>query len=131
MFQFVKIWLMSGMFSLFSSGNSYTDIENLRLWFSQGNAQSIGHHMHSSVQLVTPQSEGYYSKAQATMILDKFFKAHPPRTCTVQSQGSSENGAHYCLMNLETAAGNYRVNLFLKKGSGMLLLQEMKIEKVD
>jgi hypothetical protein len=127
MFQLVKLWLFSGIYSIFGLAPGHSDIETLRSYLAQGNAAAISDLMHSSVQLSTPQGEGFYSKGQATMILDKFFRSHPPRQCLIVNQGSSENGAHYSIMRLETGNGNYRVSVFLKKGNTGLLIQEMKI----
>jgi hypothetical protein len=128
MFQFLNSLLFTGMLSLQSLGTPQGDIDNLRQWFAQGDAASIGNQMHSSIQLLTPQGDGYYSKAQATMILSRFFQSHPPKSCTINSQGSSDNGAYYAILKLETANGGFRVSLFMKKGATGLEIQELKIE---
>jgi hypothetical protein len=128
MFQFLNSFIWTGIITLNSLGTPQGDIDNLRQWFAQGDATAIGNQMHSSIQLLTPQSDGYYSKAQATMIISRFFQSHSPKSCTINSQGSSDNGAYYAILKLETSNGNYRVSLFMKKGATGLEIQELKIE---
>ncbi len=128
MFQFLNSLLWAGMLSFLSYGTPQGDIDNLRQWFAQGDAASIGSKMHSSIQLSTPQGDGYYSKAQATMILTRFFQSNPAKACTINSQGSSDNGAYYAILKLECASQVYRVSLFMKKGDTGLEIQELKIE---
>ncbi len=128
MFQFLNSFIWTGIITLNNLGTPQGDIDNLRQWFAQGDATAIGNQMHSSIQLLTPQSDGYYSKAQATMIISRFFQSHPPKSCTINSQGSSDNGAYYAILKLETSNGNYRVSLFMKKGATGLEIQELKIE---
>lgn len=128
MIHFLHGLIWSGVLFVQGMGTPQGDIDNLRQWFAQGDATSIGNQMHSSIQLLTPQGEGYYSKAQATMILSRFFQSHVPKSCTINSQGSSDNGAYYAILKLETANGNFRVSLFMKKGGAGLEIQELKIE---
>ncbi len=123
--RFVWFLLPLGMMSF----SMFTDIEQIAAALKKGSADELSVWFNNSLQLSTPSGEGFYSKAQAKMVMEKFFENNVPSGVTIVHQGTNPGGAGFAIIDLSTSGGDYRINIFLKKCGSAMRIQELKIEK--
>src|SRR5690554_7496272 len=92
-----------------------------------GNAKSLSGYFNQNVELVVPESDNVYSKAQAQLLVNDFFNAYNPQTFSVIHQGGKE-GAQYVIGHLNTKKGSFRVYFLLKKSDGKDYIHQLRIE---
>jgi len=95
-----------------------------------GNAKTLSGYFNQNIELVVPESDNVYSKAQAQLIVNDFFNSHIPQTFSVIHQGGKE-GAQYVIGNLGTKKGTFRVYFLLKKNDGKAYIHQLRIEKQE
>ncbi|HZH71266.1 MAG TPA: DUF4783 domain-containing protein [Mariniphaga sp.] len=95
-----------------------------------GNAKSLSGYFNQNIELVVPESDNVYSKAQAQLIVNDFFNAYIPQTFSVIHQGGKE-GAQYVIGNLGTKKGTFRVYFLLKKNDEKDYIHQLRIEKQE
>ncbi len=93
-----------------------------------GNVNALGEKLVANVDLTVLTSSDYYSKAQAVQILRKFFVEHEPQGLRIEHEGTSKMGDRYCIGQLATASGTFRVTFFLKKTDDAVLVKQLRIE---
>ncbi|MDD4226648.1 MAG: DUF4783 domain-containing protein [Mariniphaga sp.] len=95
-----------------------------------GNARALSAYFNQNVELVIPESDNVYSKAQAQLIVSDFFSSYPPSNFLVIHQGGKE-GAFYVIGSLVTSKGYFRVYFLLKKNEGKDFIHQLRIEKQE
>src|SRR5690554_764262 len=95
-----------------------------------GNAKTLSGYFNQNIELVVPESDNVYSKAQAQLIVNDFFNSHIPQTFSVIHQGGKE-GAQYVIGNLGTKKGTFRVYFLLKKNDEKDYIHQLRIEKQE
>lgn len=93
-----------------------------------GNVNALAEKLVPSVDLTVLSSSDYYSKAQATAILRKFFDEHEPRGMRVEHEGASKLGDTYYIGPLNTAKGTFRVTFLMKRTGEGFLVRQLRIE---
>jgi Domain of unknown function (DUF4783) len=93
-----------------------------------GDVNSLSAKLVPNVDLTVLTTSDYYSKAQATGILRKFFDEHEPQGLRIEHEGTSKMGDRYCIGQLATATGTFRVTFFLKKTGDVVLVKQLRIE---
>jgi hypothetical protein len=104
--------------------------DEIILSLKSGNARSLSEYFNQNVELVVPESDNVYSKAQAQLIVSDFFSSHSPQSFSVIHQGGKE-GAQYVIGNLGTQKGTFRVYFLLKKSEGKDYIHQLRIEKQE
>ena len=94
-----------------------------------GDAAKVSNHFSTMVDLILPGYNDTYAKKQAGQILKEFFYQNPVKSFRVTKQGSSENGSHYAIGELQSGSKSYRVYFLLQPGGGENLIQQLKIEE--
>ena len=95
-----------------------------------GNAKTLSAYFNQNVELVVPENDNVYSKAQAQLIVNDFFNSYAPHAFSVIHQGGKE-GAQYVIGNLATKKGSFRVYFLLKKSDGKDYIHQLRIEKQE
>ena len=95
--------------------------------FRSGNAAGLSEYLNSTVELVLPDKEDFYSKSVAETILKDFFSRYRSREFVIRHQ-SAKGDAQYAIANLETDKGKFRVYFLLKKVNGNPLIHQIRIE---
>lgn len=95
--------------------------------FRSGSAAGLSEYLNSTVELVMPDKEDFYSKSVAETILKDFFTRHHSREFVIRHQGA-RGDAQYAIANLETDKGRFRVYFLLKKVNGNPLIHQIRIE---
>lgn len=104
--------------------------DDIILSLKSGNAKSLSEFFNQNVELVVPNSDNVYSKAQAQLIVGNFFSSHSPQSFSVIHQGGKE-GAQYVIGSLGTQKGTFRVYFLLKKSDGKNYIHQLRIEKQE
>ena len=80
----------------------------------------------SSIELVTPASSGVNTKEQAKIVLDNFFKNHPPVKATVTHETNGTTNS-MIVISLVTKNGTFRISVSGTYKAGTFLINEFKI----
>jgi hypothetical protein len=123
------IFLFAGMLLFTIPANAQIPDEII-LSLKSGNARSLSEHFNQNVELVIPESDNVYSKAQAQLILNDFFNSYSPQSFSVIHQSGKE-GAMSVIGNLGTKKGNFRVYFLLKKSDEKNYIHQLRIEKQE
>lgn len=123
------ILLLIGCFSLIQPVNAQVPDEII-VCLKSGNAKTLSGYFNQNVELVVPDNDNVYSKAQAQLIVNEFFNSYAPQSFSVIHQGGKE-GAQYVIGNLATKKGSFRVYFLLKKNNGKDYIHQLRIEKQE
>lgn len=94
-----------------------------------GDLTTLATYLNEPLDLTIPGSEDNFSKVQATQILKKFFKDHPPKTFVVHQSGKSVDGSLFVIGRYESSDGKkYKVYFLIKEFSGKALVYLLEIE---
>ncbi|RLD31249.1 MAG: hypothetical protein DRI73_09085, partial [Bacteroidetes bacterium] len=105
MFSFLFISLL--VVSAFSQDSVEIPSE-ISMALKSGDAGQLSNYLNDNVEMVILDKEGIYSKDQAKVILNDFFKKNPPRRFSLLLQGGKTK-SKYGIGNLETADETFRV----------------------
>ena len=104
--------------------------EKIILSLKSGNAKTLSEYFNQNVELVVPDSDNVYSKAQAQQIVGNFFSIYTPVSFSILHQGGKE-GSKYVIGNLGTKTGIFRVYFLLKQSEGKDYIHQLRIEKQE
>ncbi len=95
-----------------------------------GNADALGQYFDQNVEISMTDKEDVYAKAQAIAAVRQFFVQNAPRGFQQMHQGASKGSdAQYCIGNLTTSTGTFRVYLYAKSSGGKFLIQEIRFDR--
>ncbi len=121
--------LITAVFSL-SSFTTQNTIDNVIGALRSGNASELAKYFDDNVELTLPDKSDSYSKAQAQQIVRDFFSNNNVKGFDLKHKGDSPGG-HFCIGTLQTAAGNFRTNVFLKTRNGREVVKEIRFQPVE
>jgi len=105
-------------------------LEEITKAISSGNATALGAYFDNSVEIAVLDDEDVYSKAEAIKIVQGFFNKNKPQSFSQVHQGTSKgNDSQYCIGNMSTGGGKYRVYVYMKTNGGNYLIQELRFDK--
>lgn len=123
--------LMLLTFSLLVVSQALAQIpDEIILSLKSGNAKVLATYFNQNVELVIPEHDNVFSKAQAEQIVTQFFVRNQPERFNIIHQGGKE-GAQYVIGNLATKQGIFRVYFLLKKTAGKDIIHQLRIEKQE
>ena len=95
-----------------------------------GDLASLANMMDAEVELSILADENTFTKEQARQTLATFFAANTPSGFSQVHQGSSKSdNAEYCIGNLATSNGVYRVYIYVAKKGERMVLQELRFDR--
>ena len=92
-------------------------------------AAMLSNHMANTIELSLPGNEGNFSKKQATILLQSFFKDNPPKSFKVKHKGTSNDDSVYCICEYETSVGIFRTYYLCSAQNGALKLFQLTFNK--
>lgn len=95
-----------------------------------GNSSELSKYFDEKVELTLPDKSDSYSKAQAQLIVKDFFGNNGVRGFELKHKGDSPGG-HFCIGTLQTNAGNFRTNVFMKVRNGKEVIKEIRFQAID
>jgi hypothetical protein len=96
-----------------------------------GNSTELSKHFDDNVELTLPDKSDNYSKAQAQLIIKDFFSNNGVTGFEVKHKGDNPSGGHWCIGTLQTNAGNFRTNVFMKMKNGKELVKEIRFQSIE
>jgi hypothetical protein len=95
-----------------------------------GNSAELSKYFDESVELTLPDKSDSYSKAQAQLIVKDFFGNNGVKGFDLKHKGDSPGG-HFCIGTLQTSAGNFRTNVFMKNKGGREVIKEIRFQSIE
>ena len=107
-----------------------TSLESITSALNTGDVDALSKYFANDVEISIQDKEQTYAKAKATEVVRTFFNTNKPKSFSQMHKGTSrENSDQYCIGNLVSANGNYRVYLYLKVSGSNLSIQEIRFDK--
>lgn len=103
-------------------------IERVAELIKQGNAAELAKFFASTIDVTMMETSNVYSKTQAELVLDKFFKENKPHTVKVLHKVNSNATYNYAVLILTTDKGKFRIAYTLKELDKQMVLIELRIE---
>ncbi len=95
-----------------------------------GNSTELSKYFDDNVDLTLPDKSDNYSKAQAQLIVKDFFSNNGVKGFNLEHKGESPGG-HYCIGTLQTNAGKFRTNVFMKTKNGKEVVKEIRFQSIE
>jgi Domain of unknown function (DUF4783) len=116
------------LLSSFTLQNS--DIDEVISALRSGNSAELSKYFDDNVELTLPDKSDNYSKAQALLIVKDFFSNNGVKGFDLKHKGDSPGG-HFCIGTLQTNAGNFRTNVFMKAKNGKEVIKEIRFQSIE
>ena len=123
----IKILFSIVIGTLFTSISliSFTEILDA---LKKGDAAEVAKFFDSSVEITLPEKSDSYSKSQAELVLRDFFNTNTIKDFEIIHKSESV-GSQYCIGNLKTSNGSYRITIYMKQKGTKQVVQEIRFEK--
>jgi len=103
-------------------------IDKIAELIRQRNIHEMAKSFAGSVEVTILGDENTYSKAQAEVIIDKFFSQNLPKTVKMLHRVNSNPNYRFGVLIVNTSNGTYRIAITLKETDGNLALIEFRVE---
>ena len=117
--------LLLGTVLMLSSFRAQNGIDEVIGALRAGNSSQLSSYFDDNVELTLPDKSDSYSKAQAQLIVKDFFGNNGVRGFELKHKGDSPGG-QFCIGTLQTNAGNFRTNVFMKTKNGREVVKEIR-----
>lgn len=122
--------LLVGTVLLLSSFMKQSGIDEVIGALRSGNSSQLSVYFDDNVELTLPDKSDSYSKAQAQLIVKDFFGNNGVKGFELKHKGDSPGG-HFCIGTLQTNAGNFRTNVFMKTKNGKEVVKEIRFQSIE
>lgn len=122
--------LLIGFTLFFSSYVAQNSIDGVISALRSGSSSELSKYFDDNVDLTMPDKSDSYSKAQAQLIIKDFFKNNGVKGFELKHKGDSPGG-HFCIGTLQTNAGNFRTNVFMKMKGGKEVVKEIRFQAIE
>ena len=95
-----------------------------------GNAQELSRYFDDNLELTLPGKSESYSRSQAQLILKDFFSTNRVKGFELKHKGNSPGGS-YCIGTLQTQAGSFRTNVFMRDKGGRETVREIRLQPIE
>jgi hypothetical protein len=116
---------------LLSSFGMQSGIDDVINALRAGNSSQLAGYFDDNVELTLPDKSDSYSKAQAQLIIKDFFANNGVRGFEVKHKGDNPSGGQWCIGTLQTNAGNFRTNIFMKTKNGKEVVKEIRFQSIE
>ena len=115
------------MLSSFTEQNAIDEVIGA---LRSGNSAQLSGYFDENVELTLPDKSDSYSRAQAQLIIKDFFGNNGVKGFELKHKGDSPSG-HFCIGTLQTNAGNFRTNVFMKTKNGKEVVKEIRFQPIE
>jgi hypothetical protein len=122
--------LLLGSVLLLSAFRAQNGIDEVIGALRSGNSAQLSNFFDDNVELTLPDKSDSYSRAQAQLIVKDFFGNNGVKGFELKHKGNS-TGGHFCIGTLQTNAGNYRTNVFMKIKNGREVVKEIRFQSIE
>ena len=114
----------------FAFSQTNASLESITSALNAGDVEALSKYFVPNVEISIQDQEQVYAKAKATEVVCSFFNSNKPKSFSQMHKGMSrESSDQYCIGNLASTTGNYRVYLYLKVNGANLSIQEIRFDK--
>lgn len=114
-------------FAAFNSNAQFSEISNA---IRNQNVTELSKYFDAQVELITPNQDGNFSKAEAIVIMKSFFSTYKTSSFTLRHQGASKGqSSEYAIGDMTASGINFRVFIFLYEKNGQVFIQQLQFEK--
>jgi len=103
-------------------------IDKIAMLIHQGNVHELSGFFAENVEVSVLDGENVYSKAQAELILDKFFSQNRPESVKILHKVNSNVNYQFGVLQVNAGKSSYRIAFTLKGSGAKLALIEFRIE---
>ncbi len=97
---------------------------------SNGDVAALSGYFDQTVEIALQDQEEVYEKAEATGIIKRFFAQNKPKSFSQVHQGTSKgNDSQYCIGNLVTEDGTFRVYIYMRVEGNQYRIQELRFDR--
>ena len=127
-FKIITILLfLTASFGHFKMAKAQTSFpKEIKKAFSVGDSKKLSAYFAQNVEILLIDKGDVYSKAQAALIMQNFFKNNRPKSFIIESE-SKDKSSNYAFAQLKTKKNNYRVFIAYQKKSKKFILNQMLI----
>lgn len=122
--------LLLGSVLLLSSFRDQSVIDEVIGALRTGSSNQLSTYFDENVELTLPDKSDSYSRAQAQLIVKDFFGNNGVKGFELKHKGDSPGG-HFCIGTLQTNAGNFRTNVFMKTKNGKEVVKEIRFQSIE
>src|SRR5215207_8707726 len=115
---------------LLSSFTLQNGIDGVITAMRSGNSSELSKYFDENVELTLPDKSDNYSKAQAMLIVKDFFSNNGVKGFDLKHKGDSPGG-HFAIGTLQTSAGNFRTNVFMKTKGNKEVVKEIRFQSIE
>ena len=95
-----------------------------------GDVNKLQQYFDESVEIALMDTEDVYTRSEAAELVRGFFRKNVPQSFSLVHQGTSRNNdSRYCIGDLSTSGGTYRVYIYLRVEGSRLLIQELRFDQ--
>lgn len=123
----IKLLLSFTVATIFTTLTAISFSEILEA-IKKGDATEVAKFFDTTVEITLPGKSNSYSKSQAEIVLRDFFNSNSVKDFEIIHKSESA-GSQYCIGNLKTSNGQYRVTIYMKQKGDKQVLQEIRFEK--
>lgn len=113
---------------VFSAQTGDNEVKEISNAIGKMDGGKLAGYFGTTIDLEINETNDNYSKTQAEVIIQDFFKTNPCLSFTLNHQGDSDNGAKYFIGTYKTAKKNFRVYGLLKKENDKLLIRQLQFD---
>lgn len=126
----MRILLFLLCFSPAFSAAPAQNIDAITRAINDGDAATLGKYFDKMVEIAILDDEMTYSKSDAIQKVKSFFGQSRPTNFRKVHEGTSKGrDSQYCIGNLSSSAGTYRVYIYLSLENGSALIQELRFDR--
>ena len=122
--------LLLGSVLMLSSFTDQSGIDEVIGALRSGSSNQLSAYFDDNVELTLPDKSDSYSRAQAQLIVKDFFGNNGVKGFELKHKGDSPGG-HFCIGTLQTNAGNFRTNVFMKTKNGKEVVKEIRFQSIE
>lgn len=95
-----------------------------------GDAEKLSQFFSENVEVALLDNEDLYSKTEAGKLVSEFFTDYPVKNFSEVHRGNSrDNVSQYCIGNLVTDEGTFRVYIYISSEAGESVIQELRFDQ--
>lgn len=117
------------LFTLSFVNTTYADpIDKIAALIGKGDIHEVANFFAPNIELTLMDEANTYSKAQAEVILDKFFAQNKPASCKILHKVNSSASYRLGVVIINTDKDTYRIAFTLKGTDNNVQLIELRVE---
>lgn len=127
---FLRLSLIAFATSLLITGLHAQSVDGVITSLKTGNAAQLVANVGENMELKIADKSNTYTKSQAEQALKDFFGKNAVKGFELKHKGNSPTG-NYAIGTLQTAGGNYRVNIFMRKEKSGEVIKELRFQLIE